>query len=49
MKKRYQIDTQRAVQQFRELAAQNDQKVQLVIPLKEVVELVQRGLMNLVS
>jgi transposase-like protein len=47
MKKRYQIDKQRAVQQFRKLAAQNEQSVQLVIPLKEVVELVQRGLMNL--
>jgi hypothetical protein len=47
MKKRYQIDKQRAVQQFRKLAAQDDQSVQLVIPLKEVVELVQRGLMNL--
>ena len=43
MKKRYQIDKQRAVQQFRELAAQNDQSVQLVIPLKEVLELVQRA------
>jgi putative transposase len=47
MKKRYQIDKQRAVQQFRKLAAQDEQSVQLVIPLKEVVELVQRGLMNL--
>jgi putative transposase len=47
MKKRYQIDKQRAVQQFRQLAAQDDQAVQLVIPLKEVVDLIQRGLMNL--
>jgi putative transposase len=47
MKKRYQIDKQRAVRQFRELASQGDQSVQLVIPLKEVVELIQRGLMNL--
>ena len=47
MKKRYQIDKQRAVQEFRKLAAQTDQSVQLVIPLKEVVELVQRRLMNL--
>jgi putative transposase len=47
MKKRYQIDKQRAVQSFRRLAAQDDQNVQLVIPLKEVVELIQRGLMNL--
>lgn len=47
MKKQYQIDKQRAVQQFRRLAAQEDQTVQLVIPLQEVVDLVQRGLMNL--
>jgi putative transposase len=47
MKKRYQIDKQRAVQRFRELAAQNDQPIQLVIPLKEVLDLIQRGLMNL--
>lgn len=47
MKKQYQIDKQRAVQSFRRLAAQDDQSIQLVIPLKEVVELIQRGLMNL--
>jgi putative transposase len=40
MKKRYQIDKQRAVQTFRQLAAQDDQSVQLVIPLKEVVDLI---------
>ena len=47
MKKRYQIDKQRAVQQFRRIAEQGDRSVQLVIPLKEVLDLVQRGLMNL--
>jgi len=47
MKKQYQIDKQRAVQQFRRLTAQEDQAIQLVIPLEEVVDLVQRGLMNL--
>lgn len=47
MKKQYQIDKQRAVQQFRRLAAAEDQSIQLVIPLKEVVDLVQRGLMKL--
>ena len=47
MMKRYQIDKQRAVQQFRRLAAQDDRTVQLVIPLKEVLDLVQRGLMQL--
>jgi hypothetical protein len=43
MKKRYQIDKHCAVQQFRKLAAQSEQSVRLVIPLKEGLELVQRG------
>ena len=47
MKKRYQIDKQRAVQKFRQLANQAGQTIQLVIPLKEIVELIQRGLMPL--
>ena len=47
MKKRYQIEKQRAVQRFRKLAAQDDQPIQLVIPLQEILDLVQRGLMNL--
>ena len=47
MKKQYQIDKQRAVQQFRQMAAQEDRAIQLVIPLKEVLDLVQRGLMKL--
>jgi len=47
MKKRYQIDKQRAVQKFRQLVNQAQQPIQLVIPLKEVVDLIQRGLMNL--
>lgn len=47
MKKRYQIDKQRAVQKFRQLANQADQNLQLVIPLKEVLDWIQRGLMHL--
>src|SRR6266852_4724995 len=47
MKKRYQIDKQRAVEKFRQLARRDDQPIQLVIPLKEVIDLIQRGLMNL--
>jgi len=48
VKKRYQIVKQRAVQRFRRIAEQDDRSIQLVIPLKEVLDLVQRGLMNLV-
>ena len=43
MKKRYQIEKQRAVQRFRKLAAQDDQPIQLVIPLQEILDLIQRG------
>src|ERR1051325_3629144 len=46
MKKRYQIDKQRAVREFQRLVGQNDQTIQLIIPLKEVVELIPGGLMN---
>jgi len=46
MKKPYQIDKQRAVQLFRRLAAQGDQTIQLVIPLKEIADWIQRGLMK---
>ncbi len=47
MKKRYQIDKQRAVQAFRKLAEEADRSIQLVIPLKEVLDLIQRGLVHL--
>jgi len=47
MKKRYQIDKQRAVQEFRRIASADGQTVQMVIPLSEVVDLIQRGLMKL--
>ena len=47
MKERYQIDRQSAVQQFRRIAEQDDRSIQLVIPLKEVLDLLKRGLMNL--
>jgi transposase-like protein len=47
MKKRYQIDKQRAVQQFRRFASSAEENIQLLIPLREVVDLVQRGLMKM--
>ena len=46
MKKRYQIDKQRAVQKFRQLAKNAQQPLQLAFPLKELVELIRQGLMN---
>ena len=47
MKKRYQIDKQRAAQQFRKQAGASDENIQLALPLPEVLALAQKGLMNL--
>jgi transposase-like protein len=47
MKKRYQIDKQRAVQQFRRVASGTEDQLQFALPLPEVVSLVQQGLMSL--
>jgi hypothetical protein len=43
MKKRYQIDQQRAVQQFRRLATEQNPTIQMVLPLAEIVGLLQQG------
>lgn len=47
MKKRYQIDKQRAAQQFRKQAGASNENIQLALPLPEVLALAQKGLMNL--
>jgi transposase-like protein len=47
MKKRYQIDKQRAAQQFRSKAGASQQQIQFALPLPEVLTLVQQGLMQL--
>lgn len=47
MKKRYQIDKQRATQEFRKAAGASQQQLQLALPLPEVLALAQQGLMNL--
>lgn len=44
MKKRYQIDKQRAVQRLREHARVSEQPIQLVLPVPEVLGLIQQGL-----
>jgi putative transposase len=46
MKRQYQIDKQRALQKFRQLASETNQPIQLVIPIKEILEWMPRGLMN---
>src|SRR5450759_337993 len=40
---RYQIDQQRAVQQFRQLAREENPNLQMIVPMAEVVGLLQDG------
>lgn len=47
MKKRYQIDKQRAARQFRKQAGASNENIQFALPLPEVLALAQKGLMNL--
>src|SRR5438552_1693787 len=47
MKRRYQIEQQRAVQQFRRYATEQNPNIQMVLPLAEVVSLLQQGVGNL--
>ena len=47
MKQRYQIDKQRAVQQFRRFATETNPSIQTVLPLAEIVGLLQEGVGNL--
>ena len=47
MKKRYRLTSNVECNDPDNWQTRRDQAVQLVIPLKEVVELIQRGLMNL--
>src|SRR5947209_4010102 len=47
MKRRYQIEQQRAVQQFRRFATEHNPNIQMVLPLAEIVSLLQQGVGNL--
>ena len=47
MKKRYQIDRQRAVRAFQRQAKQSEQSLQLMLPLKEVAAALQDGVGHL--
>src|SRR5216683_2949722 len=47
MKKRYQIDQQRAVQQFRRLATEQNPNIQMILPMADIVGLSQEGVGNL--
>ena len=47
MKKRYQIDQQRAVQQFRRLATEQNPNIQMILPMADIVGLLQDGVGHL--
>jgi putative transposase len=47
LKKRCQIDKQRALQQFRKQADASDEQIQFALPLPEILNLAQTGLMKL--
>jgi len=47
MKKRYQIDQQRAMQQFRRLATEQNPNIQMILPMADIVGLLQEGVGNL--
>jgi len=47
MKRRYQIDRQRAVQEFRQLAREENPDLQMIFPMTEVVGLLQEGVGHL--
>jgi len=47
LKKTYQIEKQRAAQQFRKRAGATQEQLQFALPLPEVVNLVQCGLLHL--
>lgn len=46
MKRKYQINKQRALQKFKAAAQESQQEIQLALPLPELVTMISRGLMN---
>lgn len=47
MKPRYQIEQQRAVQQFRRIATEQNPNIQMILPLADIVGMLQQGVGNL--
>jgi len=47
IQRRYQIDQQRAVQQFRQMAREQNPNIQMIVPMAEVVGLLQEGVGHL--
>ena len=47
MKRQYQIEQQRAVQQFRRIAREQNPDIQMILPLADIVGMLQQGVGNL--
>ena len=47
MKKQYQMEQQRAVQQFRRIATEQNPNIQMILPLADIVGMLQQGVGNL--
>ena len=47
MKKQYQIEQQRAVQQFRRLASEENPSIQMILPMADIVGMLQEGVGHL--
>ena len=47
MKRRYQIEQQRAVQQFRRIATEHNPNIQMILPLADIVGLLREGVGNM--
>ena len=47
MKRRYQIEKQRAVNEFRQFATEQNPNIQTVLPMSEIVSLLQQGVGHL--
>jgi hypothetical protein len=47
MKRQYQIEKQRAVQRFRRIATDQNPNIQMILPLADIVGLLQEGVGNL--
>jgi transposase-like protein len=47
MKRQYQMEQQRAVQQFRRIATEQNPDIQMILPLADIVGMLQQGVGNL--
>jgi putative transposase len=47
LKKRYQIEQQRAVQQLRRIATEQNPNIQMILPLADIIGMLQQGVGNL--